>query len=644
MEHQSNNRKEHVIATLLDFVRSGYEVWLGETDGEEVTDYDVVAPRTPEAEIRRMIAVRSDQAIMPLLPAEPNGLIFAMTDKLTALEEASHGDLPITYATREDGSVVAVYQAPHSPRGRLQDQEIETSHGTVFLQHEAAVRLLPPGGGGHTCACAGAGADRANDIAEAPAWVALAMCRGPLQLGEAHIAVQEDPTEEDLLRMGIFLNKHGEPKGVNANHLVDEVTRRIRLLRTPCDDYLAYDGGAWAQQAETAVPSFFRDLVNAYAPGLWRPTIGMQIMRTLQMAVPVLDPSDEPRWGACLANGIIDLDSLEILPHSKRHRFTVRLPIAYDPAADCPRTRQFLEEVMDGDPQRVAILIEWAGLCLTAETRAEKALIMYGTGANGKSTYIDLLSHLCGTANVSHVSLARLQSKFSVYSLVGKLLNVSAEAEIRGALNTEMFKNLVSGECIPVEKKFRQGYSYRPYAKLAIATNNLPRTDDKSEGFTRRLLMLPFGRVFADSEKDRFLKEKLMQELPGFLNLAIEGLKRLRANEYQFTASTVSQGALREYRMMLNPYLSFVDDRVRAMQGGRVERPRLRDAFGRWCRANGYAPLANEEPRRFFAGFREALIELGLPTCEETSNGKRYFTGITVINRPEGNSGIIQLV
>ena len=222
----------------------------------------------------------------------------------------------------------------------------------------------------------------------------------------------------------------------------------------------------------------------------------------------------------------------------------MRVPVNFDEAADCPRTRQFLDEILLGDELGISTLQEFMGYCLTGETRAEKALALIGPGANGKSVLLRLLRALCGPMNVSSVGLSSLQGRFSSFSLVGKLVNISAENELRGSLNTELFKLIVSGEPLQVEKKFKQSFAFSPYCKLVLAMNSLPYTDDTTAGFSRRLLIVPCRRIFTPQEADRHLIDKLLVELPGVLNFALEGLRRLRENDYLFTESPVNQRCL----------------------------------------------------------------------------------------------------
>lgn len=171
---------------------------------------------------------------------------------------------------------------------------------------------------------------------------------------------------------------------------------------------------------------------------------------------------------------------------------------------------------------------------------------------------------MCGKKNVSHVAMNELNQPFARAELVGKLLNVSSENEFsEKGLNTQQIKSITAGDAIRVE------FSYHPVCKLLFAMNTLPATLDKSHGFFRRLVIVPFRKVFKGSEADRMLLEKLLAELPGIFNFAMEGLKRLRANDFEFSSSDAIEQAVANYKSEQNPrYHLYL-----GLRGGRTRLP-----------------------------------------------------------------------
>lgn len=225
-------------------------------------------------------------------------------------------------------------------------------------------------------------------------------------------------------------------------------------------------------------------------------------------------------------NGVVDLETLELQPHSAKYLFLGKLPVEYDPEADCPVWKEFLNTTLED--KHIPTLQEFIGYCLIPDTRFQKALMLYGTGANGKSIVINTINALFGREYTSHVSLSTLQSnRFAAYELIGKLVNTSSETANYTGKELDMFKAIVSGDDVFVESKGVAGSSTKLFARLIFASNTLLRSGDKSDGNYRRWIIIPFTKQFKGEDADLFLQDKINKELPGILNWAIEGLKRL---------------------------------------------------------------------------------------------------------------------
>lgn len=140
------------------------------------------------------------------------------------------------------------------------------------------------------------------------------------------------------------------------------------------------------------------------------------------------------------------------------------------------------------------------------------------------------------------LSLSDLESSFKRLSLVGKTVNLVTENETgRKGFNTGIFKQIVSGDTVTAEVKHGDIFTFQPKCKMVFAMNSLPHTTDKSKGLYRRLVILPFDVTFSGENDNKMLEEELRQELDGILAFALKGLKRLRANNFEFTQSEKSQ-------------------------------------------------------------------------------------------------------
>ena len=250
------------------------------------------------------------------------------------------------------------------------------------------------------------------------------------------------------------------------------------------------------------------------------------------------------------SNGMVDLDQLDadrplkVAPHDPRIFAVSELPYAFDAQATCPRWRKFLDEVLPktaDDDRRQRVLQEFFGYTLLRDCRYERLLIMLGAGRNGKSTIMNIWDAMLGAANVSNVPLDRLGSDAHLLELAGKLANFSRDLNHLSRTDEGRIKQLVSGEPITVDRKYKTAVTTVTRAKLIVACNELPDFSDPSLGIWRRMVILPFDVVIDESSVDLHLTATLREELPGILNWALRGLLRLlRRNRFTSCARCVN--------------------------------------------------------------------------------------------------------
>ena len=200
-------------------------------------------------------------------------------------------------------------------------------------------------------------------------------------------------------------------------------------------------------------------------------------------------------------NGLLDLRPLlkgklkpKLMKFTARHFSTVQLGFRYDPDAKCPLWEKTLGEILPatgpGD-RRIAVLQEFAGWCLAENgLRLEKFAILVGKGANGKSTVLDTITAVLGSDNVSHLPIEQLGHNFRVGQIKGKLANIVNDLHRVDGFHEGVLKQLVSGDPIQTDRKYKDAETIRPRAKLIFGANSLPGVADRSDGIFRRLLLM----------------------------------------------------------------------------------------------------------------------------------------------------------
>ncbi|WP_394900132.1 DNA primase family protein [Clostridium butyricum] len=307
------------------------------------------------------------------------------------------------------------------------------------------------------------------------------------------------------------------------------------------------------------------------------------------------------------------------------------MPFEYDPNAKCDKFLKFIADITENDSQLIALLQEIVGYCLTAETRAEKGFYFYGSGSNGKSLLTKIITELVGKMNISNESINGMSRRFGLQSLIGKTVNISAENELKDgkAVNTENMKALISGDNVTIDIKHKEPIEYKPICKLIFLVNSLPNTTDVTHGYFRKILIVPFNKKFEGTNKDVNLFEKIKaNEMPGILNWALEGLKRLKDNNYQFTESNAVNKLMDKYQKDQNPVISFVEDMIVADEENKISKKELINKYYTWVRQQGIDDKNSTSNQKFWKMLEAALNKLNIHIEEKKVRGIRHLKGI----------------
>lgn len=424
-----------------------------------------------------------------------------------------------------------------------------------------------------------------------------------------------------------FNDGHFVPARLADDILADTVER---YLVTP----ITVRGGdiTWVYNPELGI---FRPDGVAYIEGRVREILGerckrgyiAEVVKLIQIGSYTARADFEEDPGVLvLENGVFHLDTGELTQHNAIHNAKARLPVKFNPRAECPRILKFLEEVIPG---AVKVFQEWLGYHLIMDYRFAKALMLVGDGENGKSVLLNLMKAFFGPENVSEVDLYRLvANRFAAAELYTRLANLAPDVGSDELRRTGVFKALTGNDTIFAEKKHQHPFSFRNYAKLSFSTNKLPLTPDMSRAFFRRWLIINCPNIFTGDNCDPTIIDKLTtpEELSGLLNWALEGRQRLIQNG-RFTKNQTAEEIQELYEEMSDPVTAFIRSCVELDPEGVVTKDDLYNAYHGFCRMKGYSPvlkniLTNELKPRI----------LGLGEGKRKIDGKRSYvwTGISL--------------
>lgn len=294
-----------------------------------------------------------------------------------------------------------------------------------------------------------------------------------------------------------------------------------------------------------------------------------------------------------LANGTLEFSggSAKFRESRKEDYLTYKLPFDYNPDSTCPMFQAFLNEVLP-EPESQAVLGEFFGSALidNKQLKLEKALLLYGRGSNGKSVACDIMKSLFGEENFSTYSLESITNTngYSRAKLEGKLLNYASE--ISGIVNTDNFKQLVSGESIEARLPYKDPYLMEKIPKLAFNINEFPRNSEKTAAFYRRLIIVPFSVQILPERQDKTLAQRIIKsELPGVFNWVLDGMKRL-IEQQGFTHSPAAAELLEDFKLESDIVASFIAEKEfsPSNDGNTIMLADLYDQFSAYCKDGGF--------------------------------------------------------
>jgi putative DNA primase/helicase len=265
--------------------------------------------------------------------------------------------------------------------------------------------------------------------------------------------------------------------------------------------------------------------------------------------------------------------------------FFNKIPVKYDPEADCPAIKKFMREITNSEDD-MTILEEVLGFCLYREYFIAKSLMLVGDGSNGKSTFLNLAKTFLGQKNVSGRSLQDLElHRFAKADLHSKLANIYADLPDKALQSTGIFKMLTGRDLISAEKKFSHPFHFVNYAKLMFSANKVPEANDDTSAFFRRWIIIIFPKAFTGSNADPYILEKLTTEteLSGLLNLALAGLKRLLKTG-EFSHSKTTEEVKEDYIRKSSPTAAFLMDCIETDSDAFIEKKSLYVVFAEYCR------------------------------------------------------------
>jgi putative DNA primase/helicase len=326
-----------------------------------------------------------------------------------------------------------------------------------------------------------------------------------------------------------------------------------------------------------------------------------------------------------LTNGVYNLDDGKLYPHDSKYYMTTQLPFAYDEHAHTSMWQLFLLSTftkphsLEHDPELASFVQEAVGYSLTTSVKHHVSFWCYGEGSNGKGVLFHVIEQLAGiSAAPLNVSVLR-NEQYQLATLAGKRVALCSESEsTQNLVSDALIKMLISGDTMQVRQIRREPFTMHPTVKLWWSMNELPPVADTSEGFWRRVKVIPFNRHFETHERILDLKQQLQAELPGIFNWAMAGLKRLEQGA-KFTTPKQVIESTENYRREANPLALWIDDCCLINPTNLDQSSALYSSYKDWTHDNNFKVQSSRS-------FKREMERLGF-FWKHTMSGKIY-TGL----------------
>lgn len=331
-------------------------------------------------------------------------------------------------------------------------------------------------------------------------------------------------------------------------------------------------------------------------------------------------------------NGVVVRKQLNMLmPKSPVWGFTYSLQVDYNPDAPTEPIDKFLHDIVSEED--AGILVQAVAQALLQNENYQLSYLLTGQGANGKSTYISLVTTLLGMENITAISIQDLiEDKFKAAELQGKLMNLYADLPKTSLKTTGQFKILTGGDPMVVEKKFHQPFKMINKAVFVFSANELPEVNDATFAFWRRWAVIDFPHKFKNDPtfKDRLITD---ENISGFLNMVIAKMDEIE--ERGIHRSDKVEEIMQAWQKRSNSAFAFISETIVRDVGGFIPKEVLWSEYQMYCKTNDFTPVSK-------VAFKSEIERNGGIEEQRQVNKVRVrgFTGIRRVTDPPSESEI----
>ncbi|WP_333861988.1 phage/plasmid primase, P4 family [Clostridium sp.] len=332
-----------------------------------------------------------------------------------------------------------------------------------------------------------------------------------------------------------------------------------------------------------------------------------------------------------LRNGTLNLKTGELQEHNRRDYITRLVNVDFKPGAKCPNWVEFADKIFMGNKELIEYIQKSIGYSMTGDSNLQCFYILHGQGSNGKGTFMKAIMTILGdyAATLKGNSLMEKigdeGARGDLAKLEGKYFVCVNELEERKCFDEALVKSLTSGadEVVPVRRMYEEEFDLHPTFKLWMTTNKLPRIKGTDNGIWRRIRKIPFEYNFENDENkdEHFFEDKLMPEMSGILNWALEGCLKWQKEGMEVPEDV--KLAIDDYKNEMDPVQRFIDDECIVSETCKVKISELYTCYTDLCHENKEYVLSTIK-------LSKRLVEKGFE--KERNKHGRYWSGIGILD------------
>lgn len=295
-------------------------------------------------------------------------------------------------------------------------------------------------------------------------------------------------------------------------------------------------------------------------------------------------------------NGVLDLITFEFKEHSPNFLETIQLNVDFNPEAESKTIDEFFSTATGGNEDLITLLYEAIGYSFLKTVELASCFILVGSGRNGKSTFLDLVKEIVGKENSTSVDFKELGKNFGISGLANKLVSVAGDISNQRIGESDMFKKIVSGDLVRIDEKYEKKFDTILFSTLFFSANEIPRTPDTSDGFYRRLMIIPFHANLDSVSKveGMLFKQKLLskESLEYAAYKAVRAIKRVLDTTCDFTDPDVCKEEKHKYKVLNSSVLTWALERNKSIVN--AISANVYSEYEVWTDINGYKAVGRQ--------------------------------------------------